>query len=166
MVHNQVSVSDEIGKEDLLLHLKMLSLQKLAPENEYNRLVVGSCTSRLASHGLAATVKEENPSRECKIVRTAAKLTPFYFNKIPETDDSCVPMAIQRRLKKLNLKYDGSMTTNALCPICNNPLNGSDSLEECHESKPFMLLAVQVTGSKYFHKIDHPLSISAPYYHI
>ncbi|KAH0900624.1 hypothetical protein HID58_040127 [Brassica napus] len=191
------SVSDETGKEDLLLHLKMLSLQKVASENGYNRLVVGSCTSRLASHVLTATVKgrgyslsadiqhvdarwkvpivlplrdcvwqeitrlchldglktvelarhpqsgindlvssfvallqEENPSRECTIVRTAAKLTPFYFNKIPETDDSCVPMATQRRLKKFNLKYDGSMTTEAFCPICNCPLNGSDSSED------------------------------------
>ncbi|CAN6910772.1 unnamed protein product [Brassica oleracea] len=191
------SVSDETGKEDLLLHLKMLSLQKVASENGYNRLVVGSCTSRLASHVLTATVKgrgyslsadiqhvdarwkvpivlplrdcvwqeitrlchldglktvelarhpqsgindlvssfvallqEENPSRECTIVRTAAKLTPFYFNKIPETDDSCVPMATQRRLKKFNLKYDGSMTTEAFCPICNGPLNGSDSSED------------------------------------
>ncbi|KAL0726231.1 hypothetical protein Bca4012_022324 [Brassica carinata] len=195
------SVSDETGKEDLLLHLKMLSLQKVASENGYNRLVVGSCTSRLASHVLTATVKgrgyslsadiqhvdarwkvpivmplrdcvwqeitrlchldglktvelarhpqsgindlvssfvallqEENPSRECTIVRTAAKLTPFYFNKIPETDDSCVPMATQRRLKKFNLKYDGSMTTEAFCPICNGPLNGSDSSEGYHES--------------------------------
>lgn len=200
------SVSDETGKEDLLLHLKMLSLQKVASENGYNRLVVGSCTSRLASHVLTATVKgrgyslsadiqhvdarwkvpivlplrdcvwqeitrlcqldglktvelarhpqsgindlvssfvallqEENPSRECTIVRTAAKLTPFYFNKIPETDDSCVPMATQRRLKKFNLKYDGSMTTEAFCPICNGPLNESDSsdlntFEGCHDS--------------------------------
>ncbi|CAA7035810.1 unnamed protein product [Microthlaspi erraticum] len=201
------SVSDETGKEDLVLHLRMLSLQKVASENGYNRLVVGSCTSRIASHVLTATVKgrgyslsadiqhvdarwkvpivfplrdcvwqeitrfcqldslktmelarhpqsginelvstfvallqEENPSRECTIVRTAAKLTPFHFNKIPETDDSNVPMATQRRLKKFNLKYDGSMTTEAFCPICNGPLNGSDSSdfntfeEECNES--------------------------------
>ncbi|CAH2076353.1 unnamed protein product [Thlaspi arvense] len=191
------SVSDETGKEDLVLHLKMLSLQKVASENGYTRLVVGSCTSRLASHVLTATVKgrgyslsadiqhvdarwkvpivlplrdciwqeitrlchldgfdslktlelarhpqsgindlvssfvallqEENPSRECTIVRTAAKLTPFYFNKIPETDDACVPLATQRRLKKFNLKYDGSMTTEAFCAICNGPINGSDS---------------------------------------
>ncbi|CAH8344844.1 unnamed protein product [Eruca vesicaria subsp. sativa] len=200
------SVSDETGKEDLLLHLKMLALQKVASENGYNRLVVGSCTSRLASHVLTATVKgrgyslsadiqhvdarwkvpivlplrdcvwqeitrlrhldglktvelarrsqsginelvssfvallqDENPSRECTIVRTAAKLTPFHFNKIPETDDSCVPMATQRRLKKFNLKYDGSMTTESFCPICNGPLNESDSsdlntIDGCHES--------------------------------
>ncbi|KAG7540204.1 Cytoplasmic tRNA 2-thiolation protein 2 [Arabidopsis thaliana x Arabidopsis arenosa] len=200
------SVPDDTGKEDLLLHLKMLTLQKIASENGYNRLVVGSCTSRIASHVLSATVKgrgyslsadiqhvdarwkvpivlplrdcvrleitrlclldglktvelacrsqcgindlvssfvallqEENPSRECTIVRTAAKLTPFYFNKIPETDDSNVPMATQRRLKRFNIKYDGSMTTEAFCPICNGPLNRSDSsgldtFEECLES--------------------------------
>ncbi|CAF2032653.1 unnamed protein product [Brassica oleracea var. botrytis] len=51
------SVSDETGKEDLLLHLKMLSLQKIVSENGYNRLVLGTCTSRLASHVLTATVK-------------------------------------------------------------------------------------------------------------
>lgn len=81
-------------------------------------------------------MQEENPSRECTIVRTAAKLTPFYFNKIPETDDSNVPLATQRRLKKFNLKYDGSMTTEAFCPICNGPLNRSDlnTFEGCHES--------------------------------
>ncbi|ESQ53406.1 hypothetical protein EUTSA_v10025158mg [Eutrema salsugineum] len=207
------SVSDETGKEDLLLHLRMLSLQKVASENGYNRLVLGSCTSRLASHVLTATVKgrgyslsadiqhvdarwkvpielplrdcvwqeitrlchldslktvelarhpqsgindlvssfvallqEENPSRECTIVRTAAKLTPFYFNKIPETDDSCVPLATQRRLKKFNLKYDGSMTTEAFCPICNGPLNRSDSsdlntLDGCLETDDVLYAA-------------------------
>ncbi|KAF2553884.1 hypothetical protein F2Q68_00037962 [Brassica cretica] len=164
------SVSDVTGKEDLLVHLKMLSLQKVASENGYNRLVLGTCTSRLASHVLTATVKifsmlmrdgslktvelprhpqsgindlvssfvallkEENPSRECTIVRTAAKLTPFHFNKIPERDDSNVPLATQRRLKKFNLKYDGSMTTESFCPIRKGPLNGSDSSEGCHES--------------------------------
>ncbi|KAF3592425.1 hypothetical protein DY000_02028035 [Brassica cretica] len=51
------SVSDVTGKEDLLVHLKMLSLQKVASENGYNRLVLGTCTSRLASHVLTATVK-------------------------------------------------------------------------------------------------------------
>jgi cytoplasmic tRNA 2-thiolation protein 2 len=51
------SVPDDTGKEDLLLHLKMLSLQKVAAENGYNRLVLGSCTSRIASHVLTATVK-------------------------------------------------------------------------------------------------------------
>lgn len=219
------SVSDETGKEDLLLHLKMLSLQKVASENGYNRLVVGSCTSRLASHVLTATVKgrgyslsadiqhvdarwkvpivlplrdcvwqeitrlchldglktvelarhpqsgindlvssfvallqEENPSRECTIVRTAAKLTPFYFNKIPETDDSCVPMATQRRLKKFNLKYDGSMTTEAFCPICNSPLNGSDSSEDesdalydaCCSSCRFQILPQEPSSLDHF----------------
>ncbi|CAN6984462.1 hypothetical protein IGI04_000186 [Brassica rapa subsp. trilocularis] len=219
------SVSDETGKEDLLLHLKMLSLQKVASENGYNRLVVGSCTSRLASHVLTATVKgrgyslsadiqhvdarwkvpivlplrdcvwqeitrlchldglktvelarhpqsgindlvssfvallqEENPSRECTIVRTAAKLTPFYFNKIPETDDSCVPMATQRRLKKFNLKYDGSMTTEAFCPICNGPLNGSDSSEDesdalyaaCCSSCRFQILPQEPSSLDHF----------------
>ncbi|CAN8276442.1 unnamed protein product [Cochlearia groenlandica] len=200
------SVTDATGKEDLLLNLKMLSLQKVASENGYNRLVVGSCTSRLASHVLTATVKgrgyslsadiqhvdarwkvpvvlplrdcvwqeitrlchldglktmelarlpqsgindlvssfvtllqQENPSRECTIVRTAAKLTPFYFNKIPETDEANVPMATQRRLKRFNLKYDGSMTTEAFCPICNGPINRSD--EESNESDDVLYAA-------------------------
>ncbi|KAK1548801.1 hypothetical protein Q3G72_032594 [Acer saccharum] len=34
------SVSDATGKEDLLLHLRMLALQKVASENGYNRLVL------------------------------------------------------------------------------------------------------------------------------
>lgn len=89
------AVSDATGKEDLLLHLRMLSLQKvclyicnalqkafhelegkyntliqnvrftfsafivvqIASEKGYNRLVLGSCTSRIACHVILATVK-------------------------------------------------------------------------------------------------------------
>ncbi|GMH28355.1 hypothetical protein Nepgr_030198 [Nepenthes gracilis] len=51
------AVSDDTGKEDLLLHIRMLSLQKIAIRNGYNKLVLGSCTSRIARHVLSATVK-------------------------------------------------------------------------------------------------------------
>lgn len=51
------SVSDATGKEDLLLQLRMLSLQKFASENGYNRLLLGLCTSRIACHVITATVK-------------------------------------------------------------------------------------------------------------
>ncbi|XP_030518400.2 cytoplasmic tRNA 2-thiolation protein 2 isoform X2 [Rhodamnia argentea] len=183
-------VSDATGKEDLLVHLRMLSLQKIASDNGYNRIVLGSCISRFASHVLSATVKgqgyslpadiqyvdarwgvplvfplrdclaqelsmlchldglktvelpnvpcssinslvssfvallqEENPSRECTIVRTAGKLTPFHFNRIPEINDCNVPLATRRRQKS------------------NQPLM-------------FLVLpAVQVVSSKYFLRI-------------
>lgn len=188
-------VSDATGKEDLLLHLRMLSLQKIASENGYNRLVLGSCTSRIACHVLSATVKgqgyslpadmqyvdarweiptvlplrdclaqelnmlcqldglktvellkgscaginglvssfvtllqEENPSRECTIVRTAGKLTPFHFNRIPESNDSNLLLATRRRQKRYNLKPNESISSESFCPICNSPLNKSDLL--------------------------------------
>ncbi|KAF3974878.1 hypothetical protein CMV_001822 [Castanea mollissima] len=115
------AVSDTTGKEDLLLHLQMSSLQKVASESGYNKIVLGLCTSRITCHVISATVKdslkivellkgpcsginglvsslvrilqEENPSRECTNVRTAGKLTPFHFNRIPESDDSIIPLA-------------------------------------------------------------------------
>ncbi|KAL8493984.1 hypothetical protein ACS0TY_024964 [Phlomoides rotata] len=52
-----VSVSDITGKEDLLKHLRMLCLQKAAIENGYTKIVLGTCTSRIACHVLEATVK-------------------------------------------------------------------------------------------------------------
>uniref|UniRef100_A0A2N9F6E8 Cytoplasmic tRNA 2-thiolation protein 2 n=2 Tax=Fagus sylvatica TaxID=28930 RepID=A0A2N9F6E8_FAGSY len=189
------AVSDTTGKEDLLLHIRMLSLQKLASENGYNRIVLGLCTSRIACHVITATVKgqgyslpadiqyvdarweipvvlplrdclaqelnmlcrldglktvellkgpcsginglvssfvrllqEENPSRECTIVRTAGKLTPFHFNRIPENNDSIIPLATRRRQKRYNLKPNESISSESFCPICNSPLNKSDSL--------------------------------------
>lgn len=77
------TVNDVTGKEDLLSHLRMLSLQKVCPsiysliglqskrgnfsvllfvlqiatENGYNRLLVGTCTSRIARHVISSTVK-------------------------------------------------------------------------------------------------------------
>ncbi|PON86905.1 Cytoplasmic tRNA 2-thiolation protein [Trema orientale] len=192
------AVTDATGKEDLLVHLRMLSLQKTAAENGYNRLVLGSCTSRIASHVLSATVKgkgyslpadiqyvdarwnvpvvlplrdclaeelnilchldgfgslktielikspcsginslvssfvkllqEENPSRQSTIVRTAGKLTPFHFNRIPEIIDSNVPLATRRRQKRYNLKANESISSESFCPICNSPLGRSDLL--------------------------------------
>ncbi|XVE75603.1 hypothetical protein DITRI_Ditri12bG0106600 [Diplodiscus trichospermus] len=187
------AVSDVSGKEDLLIHLRMLSLQKVASENGYTRVVLGSCTSRIACHVISATVKgqgyslsadiqyvdsrweipvvlplrdcpvqelntlcsldglkivellngpcsginglvssfvkvlqEENPSRECTIVRTAGKLTPFHFNRIPEIHDSNVPLATRRRQKRQNPKPDGSISSDSFCPICNSPVNKSN----------------------------------------
>lgn len=188
-------VSDATGKEDLLAHLRMLALQKIASSYGYNRILLGSCTSRIASHVLSATVKgqgyslpadiqyvdarwgvplvfplhdclaqelrmlchldglktaelpngpcssinslvssfvallqEENPSRECTIVRTAGKLTPFHFNRIPEINDSNVPLVTRRRQKRSNLKLNGSISSESFCPICYSPLSKSDLL--------------------------------------
>lgn len=185
------TVGDATGKEDLLAHLRMLSLQKIATENGYSKVVLGSCTSRIACHVLAATVKgqgyslaadiqyadarwdvpvvlplrdcviqelnilcnldslkivevfngslaginslvssfvkllqEENPSRECTIVRTAGKLTPFPFNRIPEEImDDDVHSASQRRQKKFNLKPIESHLPESFCPVCNSPMS-------------------------------------------
>ncbi|KAH7561367.1 hypothetical protein JRO89_XS10G0217000 [Xanthoceras sorbifolium] len=221
------SVSDATGKEDLLLHLRMLTLQKrrsaafdgvvqdvfthkylrlqVASENGYNRLVLGLCTSRIACHVITATVKgqgyslpadiqyvdarwevpvvlplrdclaselnmfchldglktlefsngpcsginglvssfvkllqEENPSRECTIVRTAGKLTPFHFNRIPELNDSNVPLATRRRQKRFNLKPSESICSESFCPLCFSPLSKSEllslsSFESCQD---------------------------------
>ncbi|KAK2653152.1 hypothetical protein Ddye_013008 [Dipteronia dyeriana] len=189
------SISDATGKEDLLLYLRMLALQKVASENGYNRLVLGLCTSRIACHVITATVKGqgyslpadiqyvdarweipvvlplrdclapelnmlchldglktlefsngpcsginglvssfvkllqgENPSRECTIVRTAGKLTPFHFNRIPELNDSNVPLATRRRQKRFNLKPSESISSASFCPLCFSPLSKSDLL--------------------------------------
>ncbi|KDP26051.1 hypothetical protein JCGZ_21084 [Jatropha curcas] len=189
------AVTDPTGKEDLLLHLRTLALQKIASENGYSRLVLGSCMSRIACHVLTETVKgkgyslsadiqyvdarwdipvvlplrdctaqelnllcrldglknlqllnspppsinslvssfvsllqEDNPSRECTIVRTAGKLTPFHFNRIPEINDSNVPLATRRRQKRYNLKPVESISSESFCPICNSPLNVTDLL--------------------------------------
>ncbi|XP_065856558.1 cytoplasmic tRNA 2-thiolation protein 2 [Euphorbia lathyris] len=188
-------VNDATGKEDLLCHLRMFALQKVAFENGYNRLVLGTCTSRIACHVLAATLKgqgyslsadiqyvdarwqipvvlplrdctaqelnlfcrlnglktvqlidnplssinglvssfvtllqEENPSRECTIVRTAGKLSPFHFNRIPEINDCNVPLATRRRQKRYNIKPTEAISSESFCPLCNSPLDNSELL--------------------------------------
>ncbi|KAL2466047.1 Cytoplasmic tRNA 2-thiolation protein 2 [Abeliophyllum distichum] len=188
------SVSDVTGKEDLLEHLRMLSLQKIAVENGYTKLVLGTCTSRIACRVLEATVKgqgyslaadiqyvdarweipvvlplrdciseelsmlcsldslktvetfqrphcginglissfvkllrEENPSRESTIVRTAGKLKPFSFNRIIEVNDCNGHSASQRRQKKYNLKPTESLPPESFCSICHSPLKKSDT---------------------------------------
>ncbi|XP_076958173.1 cytoplasmic tRNA 2-thiolation protein 2-like [Bidens hawaiensis] len=194
------AVGDATGKEDLLSHLRMLSLQKIAIDNGYTKLVLGSCTSRIACHVLAATVKgqgyslaadiqyadarwevpvvlplrdcplqelsilcnldslktvetfnetsaginslissfvkilqEENPSRECTIVRTAGKLTPFPFNRIPEANADDADLASQRRHKKFNIKPIESLPPESFCPICNSPISSYSNPESSRE---------------------------------
>ncbi|XP_027175609.1 cytoplasmic tRNA 2-thiolation protein 2 [Coffea eugenioides] len=187
------AVADVTGKEDLLVHLRMLALQKVALKNGYTKVLLGTCTSRIACRVLEATVKgqgyslaadiqyvdarweipvilplhdclaqelnimcsldslktvevhndhhsginalitsfvkllqEENPSRESTIVRTAGKLTPFHFNRMPEPDDCNMQLASQRRQKKYNLKPNESLPPESFCRICNSPLKKSD----------------------------------------
>ncbi|WMV52682.1 hypothetical protein MTR67_046067 [Solanum verrucosum] len=183
------TVNDVTGKEDLLEHFRMLSLQKIAIENGYTKILLGTCTSRIACHVLEATVKgrgyslaadiqyvdarwkipvvlplrdcpihelnmlcsldslktvevfngtcaginglissfvkllqEENPSRESTIMRTAGKLTPFHFNRMPEDNDYNGQVASRRRQKKYNLKTKDALPPESFCPICNSPL--------------------------------------------
>ncbi|KAK0595396.1 hypothetical protein LWI29_006191 [Acer saccharum] len=121
------SVSDATGKEDLLLYLRMLALQKGNLKTlEFSN---GPCSG---INGLVSSfvklLQEENPSRECTIVRTAGKLTPFHFKRIPELNDSNVPLATRRCQKRFNLKPSESISSESFCPLCFSPLSKSDSL--------------------------------------
>uniref|UniRef100_A0A7N1A019 Cytoplasmic tRNA 2-thiolation protein 2 n=1 Tax=Kalanchoe fedtschenkoi TaxID=63787 RepID=A0A7N1A019_KALFE len=188
-------VPDDTGKEDLLLHLRMLSLQTIAREHGYTKLVLGSCTSQIACHVLSSTVKgrgyslpadiqyvdsrwdtpvvlplrdclaqeisilcrldglktlelqtghrpssinslvssfvkllqEDNPSRESTIVRTAGKLIPFHFNRVPENLDGDIHLASRHR-KKFQVKSDLSIPTESFCSICVSPLKKDNSM--------------------------------------
>ncbi|XP_039115416.1 cytoplasmic tRNA 2-thiolation protein 2 [Dioscorea cayenensis subsp. rotundata] len=51
------TITDTTGREDFLHYLRLLSLQKIALERGYNKLVLGSCTSAIARHIISATVK-------------------------------------------------------------------------------------------------------------
>ncbi|RZC69411.1 hypothetical protein C5167_032526 [Papaver somniferum] len=93
---------------------------------------------------------EENPGRERTIVRTAEKLSPFHFNRLPEeskdSNNSHLPSRWRRR-KKQNLKsHDESMPSEFLCPVCFSPLTKSEfesltmklgSSDTCSESEIF-----------------------------
>ncbi|KAL5205203.1 hypothetical protein ABZP36_033412 [Zizania latifolia] len=50
-------IDDDTGKEDFLQCLRMLSLQKIALENGYTKIMLGACASAIACHVLSATVK-------------------------------------------------------------------------------------------------------------
>ncbi|XP_024047256.1 cytoplasmic tRNA 2-thiolation protein 2 isoform X2 [Citrus clementina] len=175
------SVSDATGKEDLLLQLRMLSLQKgrgysLPADIQYadarweipvvlplrdclaqelNMLCQLDCLKTVellnqthsGINGLVSSfvkiLQEENPSRESTIMRTAGKLTPFHFNKIPELNDSSVPLASQRRQKRFNLKPNESISSESFCSLCYSPLNQSDltslsSHDNCKNSDIFV----------------------------
>ncbi|PIN10277.1 hypothetical protein CDL12_17124 [Handroanthus impetiginosus] len=65
---NLVAAVDDItGKEDLLEHLRMRTLQKVASENGYTKILLGTCTSRIACHVLEATVKGQGFSLSADI---------------------------------------------------------------------------------------------------
>lgn len=235
-------VSDTTGREDMLLSLRMLALQKVASEFGYNRILLGSCISRIAAHVLSATVKgqgyslpadiqyvdarweipavlplrdcfaqeinmfcnldslktiklstspsssinslvssfvallqEENPSRESTIVRTAGKLIPFQFNRIPEIVDGNVPLATRRRQKRYNLKTNESVSSESFCPLCNSPLAKSEIVDwsnhnnckssdtfytSCCSSCQFQILPPDTTSMEKFYT-DLPHSMVA-----
>ncbi|KAL0915835.1 hypothetical protein M5K25_013294 [Dendrobium thyrsiflorum] len=51
------SITDATGKEDFTQYLRMLSLQKIALDNNYTKLLLGSCASKMARLIISATVK-------------------------------------------------------------------------------------------------------------
>ncbi|KAF6158856.1 hypothetical protein GIB67_012499 [Kingdonia uniflora] len=66
-------IVDVTGREDFLQHLRMLSLQKISIDKGYTKLVVGSCTSRVACHVISATVKGQGYSLPADIQHVDAR---------------------------------------------------------------------------------------------
>lgn len=60
-------------------------------------------------------------------MRTAGKLTPFNFSRIPDLNESNnVPLATKRRQQRYNLKHVNSISSESFCAVCSGPLNMSD----------------------------------------
>uniref|UniRef100_A0A0E0RJD7 Cytoplasmic tRNA 2-thiolation protein 2 n=1 Tax=Oryza rufipogon TaxID=4529 RepID=A0A0E0RJD7_ORYRU len=185
-------IGDDTGREDFLRCLRMLSLQKIAMENGYAKIMLGSCASAIACHVLSATVKgqgyslpadvqyvdtrwevpvvlplrdclaqeltllceldslktqqhldrpsnginslvasfikrlrEENPSREHTIVRTAQKLKPFCFNKFSADGyHDFLPSRLRPKFQKVD--SDESTFSEILCLMCGSPFSESE----------------------------------------
>jgi cytoplasmic tRNA 2-thiolation protein 2 len=120
-------------------------------------------------------LQEENPSRESTIVRTAGKLIPFQFNRIPEIIDGNVPLATRRRQKRYNLKTNESVSSESFCPLCNSPLAKSEIVDwsnhnnckssdtfytSCCSSCQFQILPPDTTSMEKFYT-DLPHSVVA-----
>ncbi|KAJ3674348.1 hypothetical protein LUZ60_004964 [Juncus effusus] len=183
-------INDETGKEDFLGYLRMSALQKVALENGYNKLVLGSCASSIARQIISSTVKgqgyslpadiqyvdtrykvplvlpirdilqqelitlcnidrlktqqlferpraginalvssfvtqlrEENPSREHTILRTAGKLKPFKFNKFSSNDSKFLPSRIRPKFTE-NISDESD---DLFCLICSSPLTKKET---------------------------------------
>lgn len=75
---------------------------------------------------LSVSIQKENASRQRTIVRTAEKLTPFSFNKIPETNGTFDDISLKRRRRLFNAKSGESISADILCAICGGPLSASE----------------------------------------
>ncbi|CAN6352189.1 unnamed protein product [Urochloa humidicola] len=185
-------IGDETGRDDFIHCLRMLSLQKIALENGYTKIMLGTCTSGIACHVLSATVKgqgyslpadvqyvdtrwevpvvlplhdclaqelsllceldslktqqlldrpcsginslvasfvsrlrEENPSREHTILRTAQKLKPFSFNKFSANGyHDFLPSRLRPKFQ--NVDANESTFSEILCLICGSPFSESE----------------------------------------
>ncbi|CAN6361612.1 unnamed protein product [Urochloa humidicola] len=185
-------INDETGRDDFIQCLRMLSLQKIALENGYTKIMLGTCASGIACHVLSATVKgqgyslpadvqyvdtrweipvvlplhdclaqelsllceldnlkmqqlldrpssginslvasfvsrlrEENPSREHTILRTAQKLKPFSFNKFSANGyHDFLPSRLRPKFQ--NVDTNESTFSEILCLICGSPFSESE----------------------------------------
>ncbi|CAN6348268.1 unnamed protein product [Urochloa humidicola] len=185
-------INDETGRDDFIQCLRILSLQKIALENGYTKIMLGTCASGIACHVLSATVKgqgyslpadvqyvdtrwevpvvlplhdclaqelsllceldslktqqlldrpcnginslvasfvsrlrEENPSREHTILRTAQKLKPFSFNKFSANGyHDFLPSRLRPKFQ--NVDTNESTFSEILCLICGSPFSESE----------------------------------------
>ena len=100
-------------------------------------------------------------------MRTAGKLTPFHFNRIPEISDSNVPLATRWRQKRYNLKPTESISSESFCPVCNSPLSRSDLLSfkdvgNCHSNS--VLFSAACCSSCRFQILPKELSSVEDFY--
>lgn len=185
-------IDDETGRDDFVRCLRMLSLQKIALEKGYTKIMLGTCASGIACHVLSATVKgqgyslpadvqyvdtrwevpvvlplhdclaqelnllceldslytqqlldrprsginslvasfvsrlrEENPSREHTILRTAQKLKPFSFNKFSANGyHDFLPSRLRPKFQ--NVDTNESTFSEILCLICGSPFSEAE----------------------------------------
>jgi hypothetical protein len=105
-------------------------------------------------------LQEENPSRESTIVRTAGKLIPFHFNRIPEIIEAMFHWQLEDAKRDIisnpmNLFLQSLSVLSAIARLTKvRWLIGAITIT-AEVATLFTLLAVQVVSFRYFHQIPH-----------
>lgn len=126
---------DCVIKELVLLchlrHLKYVFIPTLStlsmPQNTINSL----------SASFVSLLQEDNPSKERTIMRTAAKLQPFSFNRPSSYESSILHKRSSHSPISNGVHVSEDEAAEALCPVCCAPLNQNESMSLVSSSHSF-----------------------------
>lgn len=144
----------------LLCHLRHLKTVFIPT---FSTLSMSQHSINSLSDAFVSLLQEDNPARERTIMRTAAKLQPFFFNRLSSNGTSIFSARSNRSLKSPHGTYcSEEEVLEPLCSVCSAPLNENEILGMLPPTHVFEPRVIQTKNTESCTVASDTVGLAAP----